>query len=400
MASGRINKIAVDALVPGARDTFLWDDQLRGFGVKITPKGSRSYLFQYRTGGRESATRRYTIGTHGSPWTPANARHEAEKLALLVKQGIDPSARAHEQRKLAVDLAFNAYAQRFAASCPGLGWRAMVERTIRLYLAPSFKSKPVHQITRSQVAALLDGLPPGQLALRRNTFAVVRRLFRWAIARGDLQRSPCDGMETPRAVTPRDRVMTDAEVVRIWSASFSLATVLGPIVRLLLSTGQRREEVTGLVWSELDQERSMWTLPRERAKNGTTHTVPLSTLACSIISRQAARPVWPREGLVFPTSAGTRFTGHAAAKRKLDEKLTRMDVPMLPWRLHDLRRTVATGLQRLGVRFEVTEAVLNHLSGSRAGIAAIYQRHSWDNEKREALEAWASHLMIIGVTPI
>ncbi len=393
MATGKINKRTVDALKPGAGVGFLWDDEVKGFGVKITPAGAVTYIYQYRMGGREAKTRRYTVGKHGSPWTPALAEAEARRLAVLVAQGIDPAAADQKRRKDAVDLAFNAYAARFHEDCKGDGWRRLVERSLRLHAVPVLAGKALPTITRADVVALFDAMPSEQKAGRRNVFAILRRLFKWAVSRGDLARSPMDGMETPPPVKARDRHLTGDELRRVWLAAPSCHASFGPIVRLLIATGQRREEVTGMDWREVDRAKGTWSIPGERTKNGEPHTVPINTLALAVLDAMAKGDKWPRRGLVFSTSSGAGFTAHSRGKAKLDEVLAADGGEPVPaWRLHDLRRTLATGLQVLGVRFEVTEAVLNHLSGARSGVAGVYQRHHWTDEKRAALQAWADHI--------
>ncbi len=219
MATGKVNKRSVDALKPSAAVSFLWDDDLKGFGVKVTPAGAVSYVLQYRLGGREAKTRRYSIGAHGSPWTPATARTEAERLAVLVAQGIDPGDADRKRRDDAVNLAFSAYADRFHAACKGEGWRALVARCLRLHAKPVLASKALPAITKADVVAVFDAMPADQPANRRNVFAVLRRLFRWAIGRGDLERSPMEGMETPPAVKARDRWLSDDEIRRVWTAA-------------------------------------------------------------------------------------------------------------------------------------------------------------------------------------
>lgn len=392
--AGKITKRVVDDAVASDRDTFIWDSNLKGFGLKVTKNGHRSYIYQFRMGGRESTSRRYTIGSHGSPWTPTTARAEAERIAIQVAQGIDPVAAEKERRRQAVDLAFESYAALFAATCKGAGWRRMVDRSLKLYATPALKRKALPEIRRADIATMLDKIPPHMLATRRNTFAAVRRLFRWAVSRGDIERSPCEGMETPPPVTPRDRVLTDSELKLAWEAAGKTTRPFGPIVRLLIVTGQRREEVTGLDWSELDRREALWSLPKERSKNETGHLVPLSSLAVQILDEFVGGETWPKRGRVFPTSTGNAFTAHSRGKMRLDTAIAEAEggetVP--PWRLHDLRRTMATGFQKLGIRFEVTEAALNHLSGSRAGVAAVYQRHDWKDEKRAAFDAWGAHI--------
>lgn len=403
VATGRITKTAVDALASGASDVLLWDDKLRGFGLKVTPTGSRTYLYQYRIGGRGGKTRRYTIGKHGT-LTAENARKEAERLAILVSQGTDPQEAKQDQARKSIDLAFKPYAERFVEDCLKAKWKAWhvdAEALLRLYAVPILGSKPLHEITRADVRAVLNPVRK-KVATCRNLFTVLRRLFRWAVSEGDLTDSPISGMEPPPAPAARDRVLTDAELALIWNGADALGYPFGPMVRLLVITGQRLEEVAGLEWSEVDQASTMWTIPAKRAKNGELSHVPLASLAvaefAALAKRKSKADSWPKRGHVFTTTGETSVSGFSKAKKRVDREAGKLaakidePVEIAPWRFHDLRRTVATGLQRLGVRFEVTEAILNHVGGSRSGIAGIYQRHDWADEKRAALNAWSDHV--------
>ena len=186
-------------------------------------------------------------------------------------------------------------------------------------------------------------------------------------------------------VAKRERVLTDAELAAVWKATDGPGP-FNAIVRMLMLTGQRREEVTAMTWEEIASDLSTWTVPASRAKNGAAHIVPLSPQAQAILR---AAPRVRGTDLVFPGRNGP-FNGFSKAKEALDKASRVKD-----WRLHDLRRTMATGLQRLGVRLEVTEAVLNHVAGSRAGIVGVYQRHAWADEKRAALNAWGEHVAAI-----
>lgn len=398
MATGKITKRAVDAVAPAMVDQFLWDEELRGFGFKVTAKGARSYLLQYRMGGRGTPTRRYTIGKHGSPWTPSTARVEADRLLALVKTGIDPQAADRERQRIAVDLAFGAYLERFLRDYGQKAWRKSTfngaASYLRRYVAPVIGKKPLPEIKRTDIVSIFDNLPSGHPALPRNVFDHTRKLFNWARERGDIDRSPFDGFKGPPNVPSRDRVLSDHELKLIWKASTGLGRTFGPMIRLLMVTGQRREEVAGLDWKELHRPASEWVIPAARSKNGKAHTVPLSEIAITQLDALAGGKEWPEKGLVFTTTGSTPASGHSRAKQRLDRLMSELlhGTDLEPWRVHDLRRTVATGLQRLGVRFEVTEAVLNHVSGSKSGVAGVYQRHNWKEEKREALSAWAAHV--------
>ncbi len=408
-----ITKRTVDAAIPGDRDTFLWDDAMRGFGFKLTPAGGRVFVYQYRMGrdGADArpATRRYTIGRYGDV-TPEQARRRAKELAAMVATGTDPreldldkrasrdAARtaAEAKRRMETDLAFDRYA---------LLWLAHYEHekarrpsSVRLargivenHLAPSLKAKPMPHVTRGDLQRVLDAIPSTSKGMRRAVHAYASVLFGWALKRGDVDANPAAAMVKPDAPKARDRVLTDDELVKVWRASEGDA-VFGPFYRLLILTGQRRSEVAGMNWAEVDRSAALWTIPAGRAKNGTTSIVPLSAAALGELDAVAGGEVWPSRGPVLTTTGRTTISGFSKAKRLVDAAIAEAGEALPAWRVHDLRRTVATGFQKLGIRFEVTEAVLNHVSGARGGVAGIYQRHDWATEKRDALDAWARRI--------
>jgi integrase len=406
MAKGRINKSNVDAVQPGATEAMLWDDRISGFGLKVMPTGAKTYLYQYRLGGRAGRTRRFTIGRHGSV-TPDAARREAERLAMIVAQGVDPQQEKQDKNRRAIDLAFKPYADRFVEDCLKVRWKTSHKdgaALLRLYAAPVLGNKPLPDIDRADIKAVLTPVRR-KVATCRNLFAVLRRLFRWAVSEGDIAVSPLAGMEPPPLPTKRDRVLSDQELRLAWDGTDKLHYPFGPLIRLLLITGQRLEEVSGLQWSELDRANAMWSLPAERAKNNSASIVPLSWLAMTeldgLAKRLGRKDAWPRRGLVFTTTGETSVSGHSRAKSRLDREMAKLaanepePITIAKWRLHDLRRTLATGMQRLGVRFEVTEAILNHVSGSKSGVAGVYQLHDWGPEKRTALQAWCDHIAVL-----
>jgi integrase len=395
MPTGKITKRSVDAISAASGDTFLWDVDLKGFGLKVTAKGAKTYLLQYRMGGRECPTRRYTIGPHGSPWTPESARQRAQELLLLVRRGIDPAEAERTQRQASVELAFDRYVdlfiERYAKREQRRSWK-QAQQTLKLHAVPRLRSKPLPAIERREIAFLLEDLAADRPATARYLHATLRKLFRWAVARGDLEHSPMGEMSAPAPAAVRDRVLNDVELVEIWKGTERLGFPFGPIFRLLIATGQRREEVGAMSWREIDLPRRTWTVPAARSKNGMAHVVPLNDLALTELRPLAEIT---DQGFVFSTTGKTPPSGWSKAKSRLDGLSSAQngaDGETKPWRTHDLRRTLATGLQRLGVRFEVTEAVLNHVSGARSGVAGVYQRHNWAAEKRDALNAWGQAL--------
>lgn len=264
-------------------------------------------------------------------------------------------------------------------------------------------------IGRTELQPVIDAIPTAQRGARRAVFAYASVLFGWAYKRGDITQNPLAGMAKPEAPKARDRVLSDEELTKVWEATGKLGDPFAPFFRLLILTGQRRSEVAGINWAELDRTTTTWTIPADRAKNGVAHIVPLASEAVAELDRLALAlqekakekepdaKRWPKAGFVLTTTGRTPISGITKAKTALDEAVTkaRKGEALPHWRIHDLRRTMATGFQRLGVRFEVTEATLNHISGAKGGVAGIYQKHDWKEEKRSALEAWARHVAAI-----
>ena len=429
MARAAITKRTVDAARPGGRDHFIWDDEVSGFGLKVTPAGGKVYVFQYRLArpgeAERTPARRYTVGRHGH-LTPDQARKRARELAALVHQGIDPRQReldqiadrdeaarmAQEKARLDGDLVFEKIAALWLEQYENEKDRRpssvkLAKLVVNNHLKPMLKGKPMPYIGRADLQPIIDAIPVKQRGMRRAVFAYASVLFGWVAKRGDISANPLTNMAKPEAPKARDRVLSDEELATLWEASAELGAPFGPFFRLLILTGQRRSEVAAINWAELDRATATWTIPADRAKYGVAHIVPLSPEAKAEMDRLAGvgatdehgREIerWPRTGYVLTTTGRTPISGITKAKNALDAqaKKDRDGETLEAWRIHDLRRTVATGFQRLGIRFEVTEAVLNHISGAKGGIAGIYQRHDWKQEKRSALDTWARHVMAV-----
>jgi integrase len=228
---------------------------------------------------------------------------------------------------------------------------------------------------------------------RQTARASLSALFSWAIGEGLLDSNPVVGTNKAIDETPRDRVLTGDELTLIWRHACDLN--YGAVIRLLILTGQRREKVGGLRWSELRLPDGIWSISAERTKNGKPHDVPLSTLALEILNAQSNRE---DRDLLFGARGGA-FQGWSRAKEALDRRMLVAlqnahgeKAKLKPWRLHDIRRTMATRLGDLGVFPHVVEAILNHISGHRAGVAGIYNRAIYAPEKRAALQKWADHI--------
>jgi len=431
MAHERIRKGVVDAAVPGGTEYVVWDDEVSGFGLKVTPAGAKVYFYRYRINrpgkAAQTSPSKYTIGRHGT-LTPDQARKRAKELAALVSAGIDPRraelaafAAEDEAKRIALDrarldgeLAFENVALRWLDQYEHEKGRRpssvrMAKLVVNRHLSPMLAGKPMPQIGRADIQLAIDAIPSKNRGIRRAVFAYASVLFGWANQRGDIDSNPVTAMVKPEAPKARDRFLSDAELGAVWRAADMLSSPFNAFIRMLILTGQRRSEVAGMDWGELDRVTAIWTIPAARAKNGAAHIVPLcpgmvAELDNMALTKQVAQKDpdpdsarWPKTGFVLTTTGRTPISGMTKAKKALDDAVNKASAdtgekPLEPWRIHDLRRTMATGLQRLGVRFEVTEATLNHVSGAKAGVAGIYQRHDWREEKRAALEAWAAHV--------
>ena len=386
------------------RDIYVWDPRLKGFGLRITPRGAQSFVFQYRVDG--GPARRKTIGPVGSPWTPATARKEAERLLVQVYQGIDPVEAKREAKRKKETLNFRTYSERFVELYLKPNWRGTwgsANCTINNVFIPRWGNRPVHEITRADIVKVLDEYSD-RPARRKEIHSLLRKFFNWALDRQDIDVSPLAGMKAPKAVPSRRRVLSDEEIVALWRATENSGWPWGPFVRMLILTMQRRQEVAEMDWSEIDLDARRWTLPADRAKNDQEHVIPLTSLALAELQLLGPK----RKGLVFTTTGTTPVSGFFKGRSALHKDMIlylkakqieeggnpgEIDVPN--WRLHDIRRTGATHLQSLRVPVEVTESVLNHISGTRAGVAGIYNRYKYDDEKRNALDAWDAKLQAL-----
>jgi integrase len=273
-------------------------------------------------------------------------------------------------------------------ACRRLKARTFVETS--RYLRTSWKplhSLAIEKITRRTIALQLSELATGNGPIAANRARIaLSSFFTWAMREGLADINPVVGTNRPTEERSRDRVLSDDELTRIWAACRD--DDYGRIVRILILTGQRREEVGGMAWSELDLQQGCWNLPRDRTKNSLPHDVPLTKAVIGVLQSCPQR-----EGrqLVFG-EAGGPFQGWSKAKAALDKRILESGLQHSPWRLHDIRRTVATRMAEMGILPHVVEAVLNHISGHKAGVAGIYNRASYAAEKRHALDAWAAYV--------
>ena len=379
-----LNVRTVESLKPKSTRQEIPDGLLPGLYLQIEPTGSRSWTLRYRHGGR---TRKFTLGKYPT-LDLKTARELASKALRAVAEGRDPARERKLLRSAGADTVASVAA--LFVERHGRTYRKRTYETatgmLNRHVLPRWGSRPLAEITRRDVIALLDDVVDGGSPVSANrVLAVVRRMFTWAIERDIVEASPCVGVRAPTPEVSRDRVLTDIELCAVWLAAERYGGPYGALVRLLILTGQRRNEVAQARWAEFDLEARLWSLPGERTKNQRPHTVPLPEAAIALLRSL------PRIGDEFVLTTNGRVPAGGFGKHK-----ARVDALLPPdmseWRLHDIRRTVATGLARIGAALPVIEKILNHVGGSFAGVVGVYQRHDFADEKRTALDHWTKHV--------
>jgi len=364
----KITKSVVERLQPRS---MVWDTTLVGFGARRQLRHVH-YLLRYRMNGRQ---RFHSIGRHGT-FTPETARTEARRLLGLVAQRVDPAS-----ERVRSGETFGAEVERYIERKRSvLRPRSIIE--IERYLrvqCKSLHSLPLTGIDRRTIALTLADIEQHSGPVARNRARTsLSAFFAYAIREGLIDgANPISGTGKAAEGNGRDRVLSEAELAQVLAALDT--DPFSEIVRLLILTGARRSEIGGLRWSEVDLDRGLIVLPPDRVKNGKQHELPISTQARAVLERQPRRNEW-----VW----GCEWTSWSEPKAKLDRRLN----GMAAWTIHDCRRSAATHLAELGTSPHVIEAILNHYSGHRAGVAGIYNRARYADEMKSALQAWGDYI--------
>jgi integrase len=362
-------------LPEGKAECFYWDDSMPGFGLRIRGE-HRTYVAQYKIGKQQ---RRVTLG-NASRVTLDAARTGAKQVFSGVTLGGDPQAdKAAARSRATLDCIIAAYLEAAEKrQRPSTFWATKFQ--LNELWSPLHRFA-VDQISLTEIAARLRVIAKerGPVSANRSR-DTLSAMFAWAIGEGLCMSNPVVGCNKQVENDPRERTLTDAEVAKLWIA-LPVDSAYGRIIRLILLTGCRREEIASLQWAEIDFEARTITLPKERTKNKQQHVVPLSDAAMQVLQDIPRRD----RTHVFGKRVGG-FSAWSKSKRELDAVLA-----IEPWCLHDLRRTVRTGLGKIGVQPHIAEACLNHLP---AKLIRTYDKNKYEAEKRDALERWANHLAV------
>ena len=384
----KLNQKIVDRLeLPAGKNAIIfWDDECPGLGVRL--QGSaRRWIVRYRVAGNPKQ-KQITLGPLvGMPLR--RAREAAVEYTGTAKRGIDKAtvemAKAEEAHRLQrsraegrLGLIVDRYLQHAESYL-----RPSTFKETKRYLAVAWQPMHDEVVTELDTRAIIARLETiatdsGPVTANRARSAL-SQCMSWAAARGIIHRNPLIGTRAIAVEKPRERVLSNDEIAKLW-AETDRAGDFAAIIRLLLLTGQRREEVAAMRWSEIDLERRLWEIPGTRTKNHRPHQVPLSNQALAILEALERRE---SRDLVFGTGKAG-FSGFGQSKARSDRRSG-----LREWRVHDLRRTAVTGMAEIGLQPHVIEAVVNHVSGHKSGVAGIYNRASYAEEKRRALQAWA-----------
>ena len=391
----RFTDRTIRALKAKALRYEIWQDGLPGFGIRVSTKSRKSWIFLYRFHGR---SRRLTLGTFPAMGlAEAHVKH-AEAVQRLMG-GVDPGTevvaqRAAERRGSTVAELAEEYLERWAR--PNKRSAFEDERMLRKDVLPFWRARKVNDIGRRDVITLLDRLVDRGAPIQANrTRSLLRRMYNFGVDRGIVDANPCLLVKAPAKERQRDRVLTDAEILAFWRGldGAGMSTEIRLVLRLMLTTSQRKGEIINAEWCNFEFESALWTIPSDKSKNGRAHDVPLSGLALSLLGRIRALSTQPR--WLFPSPRGVNhITGPAVDHALRNNRDSIGIVDLVP---HDLRRTAASGMTRMGINRLVVSKILNHVDGS---VTAVYDRYSYDAEKRHALDAWGRRLEeIISGTP-
>lgn len=384
-----LDQRAVDGAKPKATEYSLYDSQLPGFGLRVRPSGHSTFTLVCRVEGSRR-TRRVTIG-NPKVLTLREARKIARARLAEAHSGIDPNERRRRNRRMTTKEAFRDYESLHLPRLSPEHARA-TQRIFERVILRAFGDKAISEVKRSDVRRVTDEFAEHAPAGAINIHRAASAFFAWCMDREYIGQNPLYRAKLPAERAVRDNVIRPVELVHIWRACELLPEHWSIAIRILILTGLRKSEVLKADWNEFDFEVGEWTIPSRRSKNRRPHLVAI-TPALSELLGQLKRG----GGYLFesPLKRGAPVLGLAYPVRQLKAATSSRN-----WRIHDIRRSVATGMAELRIQPHVIEAVLNHRSGIISGVGAIYNRHGYEAEKREALLAWQSKFFeVLRTTP-
>ena len=379
MPTQKLTDQAVRSLRPDTRQVDYWDVSPKNFGVRVSQAGRKTFIVRYRTAGRY---RRMSLGVYPIV-SLSDARRHARQVLGEVASNDDPAQVRQDARRAPSFEALAALYLEKHARVKKKSWR-QDRRVIENELLPKWRTLRASEIRRRDVRALVEGIAerPAPIAANRIR-ALISKIFNFGISREMVEFNPCSQLEQPASERRRDRVLTDAEICMFWTVLDNEPPEIAAAFRLRLITAQRGVEVHNMCWKNVDLDKRWWTVPASDAKNGLPHRVPLSDLAIDILTGL-------RDRTATDASAGIYVLAGARGPKRRAAVSSRLGLD--DFRGHDLRRTAASRMASAGVARLVIGKVLNHVEN---GVTAVYDRHTYDAEKRAALDTWARDLLTI-----
>jgi integrase len=382
MPHARFTKGFVEQTMPSTKNVIFYDTDLRGLELRVTPAGKRVFYVYYRAKGAKLQQRRHKLGDYPKI-TVQQAREQAKAVLGRVAGGGDPSAERKKERDRLNSGRIDEIIEQFLFQHASRNRSfSETERIFRRDVMPLWGKRSIHSITKPDVVALVRNKADTSPTMANRLLATVRKFFNWCYSNSIIESSPAEGISALSREIVRDRLLNDDELRAVIAACRATGYPFGSLVELLAVTGQRREEVAAMEWREIDFQSSTWTIPAERSKNGKAHIVHLSAFALRIL--EAAPRIGP---FVFTTTGNKPFQGFSKSKARLDQASN-----VTNWRLHDLRRTIVSGMARKRVAPHVADKILNHQAHTLPGAARVYQQHDFLDERRDALDLWSDHI--------
>lgn len=407
-----------------------------GLYLVHAPTGVKSWAFRYRV---FEKPKKLTLGRYmsptdmlpdvlvappkiGGPLSIAGARVLGQQARLALQQGADPThvlnGAGPKVKSREVVATFNEFVRLHVVPHNRPSSAKEAARLFDKKVRGRWAGRSVDSIRRADVVDLVQGVKDAGTPVSANrVLALVRKFFNWCVEQELIEASPCTRVRAPTAEISRDRFLSDQEIGVFWRASGGLPTPFRQWVRILMLTGQRRGEISDLRWSQISETEHQFAIPKARTKNKHHHIVHTSHAVeaeLALLPKIAGEPDFVfTSGKLDTNGALTTFSGFSKLKAKMDELIAatleadRLALgppasnakPFAPWRWHDLRRTMATGMQKLGIEQRVVEKAINHVSGSSSGIVGVYQVHEFMDERRAAFDKWAARVLVLGQDP-
>lgn len=379
-ALSSLTQRGIDRALARKDEYTIYHKTLPGFGLRVRPSGHKTFTLTFRKRGKNKSTR--VVVGHPSTMSLEEAEERAHKMLQNLRDYGDPEGEQYLGKKWTFKELFKAYKEEYAEIQLSENWRKQCEQLFQHYVEPEFGHRIVREVSRGDLTRSITSHRSPHI--QHHIKSLLSSMYSWGVALEYVPENIIRDIRVAKTKS-RDRYLSGLEIASVYNATHKLSSPFDSYAKFLILSGQRRSEVARMTWDELDFEQKIWTLPASRSKNKCQHTIPLTSAALELLAQLPRTSKYVFESQVNKgnpiNSFGkmvTHWKKHTWAK---------------DWRLHDLRRTAASGMGEIGVFQHVIGAVLNHRTITASGITAVYNRYQYDKEKRDALERWQAHLL-------